>query len=148
MTFGCFFAERFRDRFSVKSLFDHFSGFYNEEPCSGRKITTVDYMDMTDLLSGKTAVLIYARKSVTKIDMDYFVSGIYPRAEMFDIFCGIYSGSFRKNLLVIIFLVDLLRSDVDIVTVIFIFQNNVKRKIVYMIPFFQFIVEITSTVGA
>ena len=55
---------------------------------------------------------------MTEIDMDNFVSILDPGAEMIYVFLDIYCRSFRKYFMVIVFLVDLLRRDIDIVQII------------------------------
>ena len=55
---------------------------------------------------------------MTEIDMDNFVSILDPWAEMIYVFLDIYCRSFRKYFMVIVFLVDLLRRDIDIVQII------------------------------
>ena len=83
-----------------------------------------------------------------QIDVDHLVSVLHPRAEVIDVFLHIDCGSLRQCPAVIVFLIDLLRRDVDIIFIIFSIQDDVERKIVYVIPFFQLAVKITGAVRA
>ena len=141
-------AERVGDGSCVHALGDHLSGGDHEKPGAGGKVPAVDDVDMAELLCGQAAVLIGTGKGVAQIDVDHLISVFHPRAEMVDVFLDVYRRGLGKDSAVVISLVNLLRRDVDVVFIVLSLQDDVERKVVYVVPFFQLAVKITGAVCA
>ena len=81
-----------------------------------------------------------------QIDVDDLVSVFYPWAEMVDVFLYIDCCGFGECFVVVIFLIDILRRDIYIILVIFSFQDNMERIIMYLILFLQLISQVAGAV--
>lgn len=79
-----------------------------------------------EFFCGKAAVLVYTGKGVPQIDMDDFLSILYPRAEVVNIFLYVDCSGFGKNFVIIIFLIDFFRRNVNIVSVFFFIQDDMQ----------------------
>ena len=115
VAFPCPGPERVCDGRGVHALGDHLSGCNDEKPCPGGEVAAVYNVDMPQFFCRKAAVLVGTGQGASEIDVDDFVTFLYPGAEVVHIFLGVYSGGLWKSFMVIIFLIDLLRSDVYII---------------------------------
>ena len=129
-------SESFRNGPGVHPLPDHLSGGDDEKACPGGEIAAVHDMDMPQFLCREAAVLIGTGQGAAEIDMDDLKAFFHPWAEMIDIFLCVYRGGLWKNLMIIIFLIDLLRCDVYIVFVILSVQYDVEGIVVDVVTFF------------
>ena len=93
-------------------------------------------MDMSQLFRGKAAVLVYAGKRVSQIDVDDLISVFYLWAEMVDVFLYIDCCGFGECFVVVIFLIDFFRCDIYIIPVLLFIQYDMQGKIVDIITYF------------